>query len=56
MNNLEMLYEDLEILHQMYRKHPESAEVIAEQIYRVEELIEMCQDGHKIDEILQEAS
>ena len=54
MNLTEDLEQDLQMLYSLYRKHPESAEAIAEQIERLEEYLEMCYDPKKVYKYVQE--
>lgn len=54
MITVESLEQDLESLYAMYRKHPESAEVIAEKIQKLEEYIEMCYDPKSVYKYIQE--
>jgi len=53
MNRLQELEARLEELRRNYRNHPESAEVFAEEIMRLEEYLEMCYDTLKVHEILE---
>lgn len=54
MNLIEDLEKDLQNLYSLYRKHPESAEVIAERIQRLEEYLEMCYDPKNVYKYIQE--
>lgn len=56
MNTLESLEQDLQMLYSLYRKHPESAEAIAEQIERLEEYLEMCYDPKNVYKHIQEVA
>tara|TARA_R100000388_G_C7231096_1_gene154727 strand:- start:205 stop:375 length:171 start_codon:yes stop_codon:yes gene_type:complete len=56
MNFIEDLEQDLQMLYSLYRKHPESAEAIAEQIERLEEYLEMCYDPKNVYKHIQEVA
>jgi len=56
MNLIKELEQDLSMLYSLYKKHPESAETIAEQIERLEEYLEMCDDTQNVHRYLQEVA